>query len=159
DVIVFSDKASVYRDDERTIGWDRWYRRTVADSVKQLSGAHRILTQANSAIYVDEHASQALPFELPASAQRRIHLVAVARPELEDVARWPGLVFDSAASPAKPFRIGQLQVRDRPVHVFDALSMGTLLAELDTISDFVAYLYRREQVITRSISTTFHEFD
>ena len=37
--------------------------------------------------------------------------------------------------------------------------MDTLLAELDTIADFVAYLYRREQVVTRSVNTQFREFD
>jgi hypothetical protein len=123
-VIVFSDKASVYRDDEQITSWSRWYRRTVTDSVKQLSGALRILTQENPTIYLDERASQAFPFELPSLTQRRIHLVAIARAELEGSAHWPGLIFDSAASPETPFRIGSLQVRDRPVHVFGALSNG-----------------------------------
>jgi hypothetical protein len=159
DVIVFSDKASVYCDDGQITSWSRWYRRTVSDSVKQLSGALRILTQENPTIYLDERASQSFPFELPLLAQRRIHLVAIARAELECLTPWPGLFFDSTASPEKPFRIEPLQVRDRPIHVFDALFMDTFLAELDTISDFVTYLNRREQVITGSVSTQFREFD
>ena len=36
DVIVFSDKQSTFRDDG--YGWQRWYRRTVTASIKQLSG-------------------------------------------------------------------------------------------------------------------------
>src|SRR5258708_28364024 len=77
DVVVFSDKASAYRHKIQTIAWERWFRRAVADSVKQLSGASRILADGDARIYVDDSASQAFPFALPPVQDRRIHLVAV----------------------------------------------------------------------------------
>jgi hypothetical protein len=159
DVIVFSDKASVYRHDDQMIGWNRWYRRAVTESVKQLSGAYRLLTDEKPAIYLDERASQAFPFALPSTRQRRLHLVAVARAEMESLAQWPGLSFDNTAGPQKPFCIGLLKVRHRLVHVFDSLTLDVLLAELDTISDFIGYLYRREKAITCSASVRFRELD
>jgi hypothetical protein len=160
DVIVFSDKQSTFRDDG--YGWQRWYRRTVTASIKQLSGAYRVLAIDNQTIYVDERASQALPFKLPAPDQCRIHLLAVARVDLKSRSLHPspGLRFDgSVAGSGKPFCVGPLKVGERVVHIFDAETLETLLSELDTISDFVWYLNRRERIISDNPDIQFRELD
>jgi hypothetical protein len=100
DIVVFSDKATIYRVEDQTNAWERWYRRAVANSIKQLSGACRILADENARIYVDDRASQAFPFALPPIKDRRVHLVAVARATLapDEVAEaWLGLALSSTA--------------------------------------------------------------
>ena len=71
DVIVFSDKASAYRYEAGGIGWERWFRRTIDASIRQLSGASRILADGNALVYVDDRASQAFPFALPAIGEHQ----------------------------------------------------------------------------------------
>jgi hypothetical protein len=163
DVVVFSDKATSYRVADQTVAWERWFRRAVSDSVKQLSGASRILADEDARIFVDDRASQAFPFALPPIRHRRVHLVAVAGTELEPAEpaeAWPGLTFDSAVIGAeRPFCLGRLRARDRLVHVFEAKTLEILLAEFDTISDFVGYLSRREAAVEKSASLRFRELD
>jgi hypothetical protein len=159
DLVIFSDKQSTYRDDSH--GWRRWYRRTITESIKQLSGAYRFLSADTPAIYVDDRASRAFPFKLPASDQCRIHLVAVARVAREGTGpnRWTGLQFDNTISGfGKPFCLGPLKVQNHLVHVFDAETLEAILAELDTISDFIWYLNRRERAIATP-NACFRELD
>jgi hypothetical protein len=59
----------------------------------------------------------------------------------------------------KPFFVGSLKMRERLVHVFDAETLETIFAELDTISDFVWYLNRRERAIVENSDTCFQELD
>lgn len=44
-----------------------------------------------------------------------------------------------------PFHLGCLDERDRMVHVFDEVALDQVLVTLDTISDFCAYLTKRER--------------
>jgi hypothetical protein len=80
--------------------------------------------------------------------------------ESKDLDRWPGLLFDgTVTSSDKPFCIGSLRVRECLVHVFEAETLETILAELDTISDFIWYLTRRERAVVETPVTCFRELD
>lgn len=47
-----------------------------------------------------------------------------------------------------PFRIGWVLSNKRLVHVFDEMTLDIVLNELDTISDFVSYLTKKEERFT-----------
>jgi hypothetical protein len=163
DVILFSDKASAYRASTPLLAWQRWYQRTISESIKQLAGAVRVLSDPNAAIYVDDRASQAFPFALPALGRRRLHLIAVAHTKVEPSRvqeRWSDLAFDSAvAGPNTPFKIGPLHVKEHLVHLIEGTTLETLLTELDTIADFVGYLDRRATAIRGCERLAFRELD
>jgi len=48
----------------------------------------------------------------------------------------------------KPFTIGQIDPGKGYVHVFDDTSLKAVMKTLDTISDFIGYLEKKERVIT-----------
>jgi len=50
--------------------------------------------------------------------------------------------------PVLPFTIGQINPARGYVHVFDDVSLNAIMMSLDTVSDFVAYLTKKEQFIT-----------
>ena len=52
-----------------------------------------------------------------------------------------------------PFCIGDVNPGKGFVHVFEDFTLDTVLRELDTVSDFVTYLSKREQFLTREKPT------
>ncbi|MCB4361487.1 hypothetical protein [Quatrionicoccus australiensis] len=48
-----------------------------------------------------------------------------------------------------PFRVGWILPNRRFVHVFDETTLDILLGELDTVSDFVAYLTQKHERLTK----------
>lgn len=51
------------------------------------------------------------------------------------------------AGSARPFMVGQVDPRRGYVHVLDDATLGVLLRALDTVTDFVTYLERKERLI------------
>lgn len=47
----------------------------------------------------------------------------------------------------KPFTVEQLDTAKGDVHVFDDTSLDIVMRTLDTVSDFVSYLTKKEQFI------------
>jgi len=121
DIIVFSVKEIDLGEGELdSTKLERWHRRAVAASAKQLYGARRTLARVGEVQHPDGSTVIHLPRE------RRIHLVAVA---LGGEGKVPIIYGDLG----KGF-----------VHVFDETSVLIILNELDTISDFVDYLSAKE---------------
>jgi hypothetical protein len=123
DVIIFSVKQIALTNTGRpAIDTERWRRRAIDESSKQIYGAERILRMSSHVIRSDS----SLGAVLPDAGNIRVHRVAVALGGKGQVA----LAFGDFG---KGF-----------IHVMDELSFLTLLKELDTITDFVAYLTAKE---------------
>jgi hypothetical protein len=123
DVIIFSVKQiRLTNSGDPEIDAERWKRRAVDESCKQIYGAERTLKQSTFVVRNDS----SVGLDLPKAAEIRIHRVAVALGAKRKV----GLPFGEFG---KGF-----------VHVMDEVSFLTLLKELDTISDFVSYLIAKE---------------
>ncbi len=127
DIVIFSVKEI-----ELQIGGDaetavnRWKRRAVDDSIRQIYGAERRVKTTDRVAASDGTRGVDLgPLDL-----RRIHRVAVAIG-----AR--GSVPLESSDHGKGF-----------VHVFDERTLFLLLNELDTITDFVEYLAARESLLS-----------
>lgn len=160
DIIVFSDKSCTYPDSgDEVKDWARWFKRSIADSARQVYGAERWIRHHPDRIFLDPGCKQPLPIELPPVDEMRIHRVVVARGAGERCSAFFGgdsgslmvrndLIGDShinpAAGPHGLFRIGQLDPEKGYVHVFDDENLDIVLSELDTVADFVAYLTRKE---------------
>jgi hypothetical protein len=143
DIVVFSDKSCEYKDGDH--GWSRWYRRAILDSAQQLHRAAGWLRKHPTEIYVDARCERRFPLHVPASP--RIHLIAVATGARQAAEQHFGddgsLILHTHTNGTEKFIVGDLDRSKDFVHVFDDFSLSIVLAELDTVSDFIAYLRKR----------------
>ena len=162
DVIIFSDKSCEFPDSgDLVIDWCRWYRRSITSSIRQVYGAERWLREAPDHLYIDARCTQRLPFPLSDLGSARFHRVVVALNSADRCRRErggngglaivPNLVGPCHTDPAdpkfRPFAIGQVDPTHGFVHVFDDAALDAVLKNLDTVSDFVGYLRKREALV------------
>ena len=113
---------------ESPLDIERWRRRAIVASAKQIYGAERSIRSATHIIRSDR--SKGLP--LPPQSEIQIHRIAVS---LGSHGRAPITSRDYG----KGF-----------VHVFDDESFSTIMSELDTASDFFEYLSKKLAFLTNS---------
>ncbi len=129
-VIVVSVKDIKLKDSGKgKVDWDRWRRKAIDDSIRQIKGAVRWLDHAEHVVKKD--GSPGLP--LPPLTRRVYHRIAVAFGGRREVP------ISSSAEKGKGV-----------FHVLDEKSFYLLLRHLDTISDFVQYLGDKEQFHSRT---------
>lgn len=126
-VIIVSVKDINLNTDKEAAGFERWERKAVDDSVKQIYGAEKSLRSAERVMLRDG----SYWLNLPPLADRKIHRIAVA--------------FGSK---------GQVPIRSGDfgkgfVHVMHEHSFFHLLTELDTITDLIHYLNAKEALAYR----------
>lgn len=130
DVIVISVKEIGLKDSGKgSVDWDRWQRKAIDASIKQIKGAIRWLDEAQHVVKKDG----TLGLALPPLARRIYHRVAVAFGGRRQV----------------PIR-SRSKKSDGLFHVLDEDSFYLLLRHLDTISDFVKYLREKEELLSRT---------
>lgn len=155
DVILFSDKHCKYVPHaDVNVAWGRWYKRAIEKSAKQLAGAEAWLKRFPDRLFLDSSCTTKLPIKLPAPSELRIHLIAVTRGATEHATTyWGGGSSGSLFIDTKlvqrdhcnaPFRIGWALPNKRFVHIFDEMTLDIVLQELDTVSDFVNYLAKKQ---------------
>lgn len=125
-VIVVSVKDVKLKDTgNEKIDWERWHRKAIKDSHKQIKGAIRSLNRSD--VVVEQNGNRSLP--LPPLEQRIYHRIAVAFGGRREV-----LITNSSMG-------------DDFVHIFDETSFALLLQFLNTIPDFVSYLVDKEKFL------------
>ena len=129
-VIVVSVKdVELKQIGDAEINSDRWQRKAIEESKKQISGAIRWLDSAIEVIAKDGVKG----LQLPPKDRRVYHRIAIAFGGRREV----------------PI-INQSLKSDPFVHVFDEHSFYFLLRHLDTISDFVQYLGSKEKLLANT---------
>jgi hypothetical protein len=159
DLIVVSDKASQFGK-AMPLAWERWQRRTIDASLRQLKTAARSI-ENSAELFFDSRASTGVPLSMPATGDRHLHLIAVVRPShdpREKPSNWSALSFNTEQS-GKPFSIGPTYAGNHFVHVFDGETLEFLLTQLDTAPDFLQYLKSRERTLRNSTHLAFSEKD
>ncbi len=163
-IVIFSEKTIAWQSDKPTpVAWSRWFRSAVADSVKQIRGAERWIMQHPNRIYLDAACKNPLPIALPSPTERIIHRVVIARGVTEACrlyfGRGSGSIhirpdikgaahFDTNGGHIiEPFSVGDVDPQGPFVHVLDETSLDIVRRELDTITDFTAYLQKKEAFI------------
>jgi hypothetical protein len=131
-IIVISVKDIQLKDsDNSVVGWKRWQRKAIDDSIKQIKGAVRWLEQSEHVMRRDG----SLGLKLPSKDQRIYHNIAVACGGKREVP------FTSSEDESGKF-----------YHVMDEQSFLLLLRHLDTISDFVTYLSDKEKFLSKTLA-------
>lgn len=147
-VFIFFDRENELPeipDKDPQILWDRWKRNVIDRQVRTAHGAERYIFSGRP-IFLD--AKREKPFPVPFDKDKAvIHKIIVAHGAKEACERAsPQNVYGSLAitytetdgGPTHPFHI-EID-RHNPVHVLDSHNMPIVLRELDTVSDFSAYL-------------------
>jgi SEC-C motif len=156
DVIIFSDKHCVLEPKTNLdLDWKRWFRSAVSAAADQARGAERWLRNNSHRVFVDPECRQPLPVSIPTGAVARFHLVVTVHGVSGACRRMLGgtgsLMLNSGVrgveAHLEPFVIGDLDAKKTFVHVLDDTSMAIVMSTLDTISDFVTYLRKKETLL------------
>lgn len=162
DVIIFSDKEICWTDHADTqVAWGRWYRTAVQESAKQIAGAESWIRRNPNRVFLDKDCTSRLPIRFPSPERMRLHGVVIATGAEKACETFTGnrngrLCTDSSIKGAehwspleasRPFAIGDPNPNGSFIHVFDRPGMVSVLTLIDTMSDFVRYLQKREEVI------------
>ena len=164
DVLLFSDKDCAFpMEGDLNVAWNRWYRRAVEKSARQLAGAESWLARFPDRVFLDAACQNKLPIPIPPADRRRVHLIAVAHGSFKRaVQHWDSMGPGSSGSliidtelvgrmhENQPFRIGWPFESKRFLHVFDGPTLSLVMKELDTVSDFVDYLTKKQQLFESS---------
>lgn len=158
-VLIFSDKHCEFPDGAQlSLAWSRWYRRAVEKSARQLVGAQSWIRRFPDRVFLDKTCSKPFPLTLPAQSEVRFHLIAVTRGAYRACrAFFSGQSTGSLMINTRvfgnehrqhPFTVGRVLSQGPFIHVFDELTLNVVLRELDTITDLVEYLERKERLLT-----------
>ena len=116
DVIIMSVKDIGLAQEPSREEAERWRRKAIEESAKQVYGAVRFIEKKDA---ISDPSGRSI--RLPGTGERRIHRVCVA--------------FGSEGKAG----LQQGDFGKGFVHVFDETSLPTILRELDTITDFADY--------------------
>lgn len=162
-VILFSDKSCAFPATGRLeVDWGRWYRRAVEASQRQLSGAERWIREFPDRVFADRQCTQKLHVALPSPDRMRVFKVAVSLGASDRCRAHFGsgsgsLLLMKPFEPGKiPFAVPLCSPDGAIVHVVDGVTLPILLNELNTISDFVAYLEAKERLIRDRVALMVH---
>lgn len=154
-VFIFFDRASELSDvpdKDPLVLWDRWKRNVIDKQIKTAHGAERYI-RSGRPIFLDQKGDKAFPLTFDRE-NAVIHKIIVAHGAKEACERAsPENIYGSLAItyteddswPTGPFHI-KIDKRN-PVHILDSLNMPIVLQELDTVSDFSAYLDEKDRAI------------
>ncbi len=157
--IIFSDKDIKFHEEiDTSVAWKRWFKKSVTESAIQLHGAEKFLKEHNQRVFLDKECKH--PFPIKISKDMCFFLVAVTSNSLTPASKYFGNIAQGSSgtlvnifsfglkdSLDHPFSVGDIYPNKTFIHVLDELSLKLLLTELDTITDFVAYLKEKERVV------------
>lgn len=161
DVIIFSDKDCQFDcDKDLELAWARWYKKAIIKSANQAWGAERWIKQFPREIYLDPTCKTIFPFALPNPESAKFHLVIIAHQVSKVCKEHFGgsgslmICNDDvfAKEIGMPFVIGDLDKSKTFVHFFDDTTLDIVMENVDTITDFVSYLSKKELFLRSGMS-------
>ncbi|MCB9111438.1 MAG: hypothetical protein H6634_09310 [Anaerolineales bacterium] len=157
-VVIFSDKYIEFpKSGNIQIDWSRWYRHAIKDSAKQIYGAERWIKLYPNRLFLDRKCTQRLPVTLPNVSNTIFHRVVIAHGIANECKNFfqggsgslllsNRLVGDAHFQEnPNPFVVGQVDPKKGFVHIFDDTTLDIILNKLDTVTDFVDYLSKKER--------------
>ncbi|AFZ15600.1 hypothetical protein Cri9333_4834 (plasmid) [Crinalium epipsammum PCC 9333] len=160
-IIIFSDKDCQFpNSDQLELDWNRWFKRAIQKSADQVWGAERWIKQHQNRLFLDRACTSPFPIDLPDLSTARFHLIVVAHDNSrrcqQELGGSGSLIINSSVKGAAhyvgenggvPFFVGDIDPSCTFVHILDDTSLDIVLGTLDTISDFVSYLTKKEKLI------------
>lgn len=154
-IFIFFDRNSELpyeSDKDPQVLWDRWKNNVIDRQVNTAHGAERYI-RAAKAIYLDS--KKTIPFPLKIDLKHAIiHKIIVAHgaktacenASIHNIYGSLAISYGNFVGNSQQFHIDI--DKDKPVHIFDSHNLPILLTELDTVTDFSAYLKEKIRAIT-----------
>jgi hypothetical protein len=160
-IIIFSDKNCQFSNNGNlNIDWKRWFKKSIKKSAQQLWGAEKWIKKYPNHLFLDNLCIQRFPLYIPDVKTAKFHLIAVARGSSDRCRQEFGgtgnlkiKTFIKGSSrnleniDCSPFYIGDIDPDQTFVHILDDVALDSVLITLDTVSDFVAYLTKKEELL------------
>jgi len=160
-IIIFSDKDCQFpNSDKLELDWNRWFKKAIQKSADQVWGAERWITQHPNRLFLDRACTLPFPIDIPDLSIMRFHLIVVAHDNAKRCQQQLGgsgsLIINSSVKGTAhyagenggvPFFVGDIDPSQAFVHILDDTSLDIILGTLDTISDFVSYLTKKEKIL------------
>jgi hypothetical protein len=160
-VLIFSDKTIKWQDGEDILqSWKRWFNRAIHHSARQIRKAERWIEQMPDKIYLDKSCTKPFPFKLPPPERRKVHGIIVALGAGEACKAFFGEGVGSLiilpeikgeqhlkGDKIIPFAVGDIDPQGPFIHVLDDATLDIVIGELDTVTDFTAYLTKKVELI------------
>ncbi|MBC7552926.1 MAG: hypothetical protein H7257_02995 [Taibaiella sp.] len=156
DIIIFSDKQCHFSTTiDADLAWRRWFKSAIADSARQLWGAEKWLRKHCDSVFLDSACKKKFPIPIQICDKTKFHLVLVAHgasTQCRELHGGSGSLFIDTRikglnNHCTAFTVGELDGQRSFVHVLDDFTLRTVLLSRDTISDFTAYLRKKEQFL------------
>lgn len=160
-IIIFSDKDCQFPNSARLeLDWNRWFKRAIQKSADQVWGAERWIRKHQNRLFLDRACTSPFPIDIPDLSTAMFHLIVVAHDNSmrcqQELGGSGSLIINSSVkgdahytdeNGGVPFFVGDLNPNCTFVHILDNTSLDIVLGTLDTISDFVSYLTKKEKLI------------
>lgn len=160
-IIIFSDKDCQFPNSDRLVlDWNRWFKKAIKKSADQVWGAERLIKRNQNDLFLDHQCTIPLPLDLPDLATAIFHLIVVAHGDSKRCQQELGgsgsLIINTSIKGDQhyindndgiPFIIGDIDPSRTFVHILGDTSLDIVLGTLDTISDFVSYLTKKEKLL------------
>lgn len=159
-IILFSDKNCNFNDipngklsdKELDIKWKRWYKKSIEKSAGQIYKAEDWIRNHSDRIFLDDKCQKNFPFDIPNKKDVIIHRIVVTH-SIADICKkytdnkYGSFFIDSSIiGDKKPFYVGYINEHKKFVHILNDFSLNLLMNELDTASDFINYLTKKEEL-------------
>jgi len=156
-IFVFSIKdINFNKDKEQNIAWERWKKRAIDDSIKQVNGAARWINEHPDRIFLDCNCTQPLPIKI-IPEKIKIFKIIVAF-GIEEACKEYFMPDSTGSLPViyckdtnVNFQASDLFClkidKTNIVHILDDYSSDILFSELDTITDIQQYFEAKENAI------------
>jgi SEC-C motif len=168
-IVIFSDKKIGFSSTGNLKNdWGKWFNKAIRGAARQIYGAERQIKDFPQGLFLGRDCKQRFPIPLPDPSTAIYHRIVVAHGVSKRFREHSGgdgsLLIDptmkyrlevrgneAKEDCGKPFTIGQFfPEKQEPkgfIHVFDARSLAIVMQTLDTITDFTAYLSKKEQLV------------
>ncbi|WP_254413113.1 hypothetical protein [Dyadobacter diqingensis] len=162
DIVIFSDKHCAYGTSvDAGLNWKRWFKKAVLASAKQLWGAESWIKRDPNRVFIDAQCIKKFPLPILLNEKTKFHLVLVAHGSSRACVDAMGgsgshIIYTklkSVEDHSEPFYIGDISGNKTFLHILDDFSLELLLENLSTVTDFVAYLRKREVLMKETFIT------
>ena len=154
-ILIFSNKSCEYPGTSNdSLNWNRWFKRAIRKSADSLWGSERWIRQHPDKIFLDKKCNDKFPFNI--NPQKiKIHLILVARGSSDACKKYfnggsGSLIITNnlrgLSEQKELFTIGDLDPQKTFIHVLDDTTLNIIMNTLDTVSDFVHYIYKKEKL-------------
>lgn len=155
-IIIFSDKDCEFPNTgDLELNWKRWYKKAIKKSADQVYGAERWISKHPDRLFLDQTCKNPFPISLPEPDKIKFHRIVVAHSASAKCAEILGgsgslMIKTDVIGDSEIFTIGKVEETKNYIHVLDDTTLDILLNTLDTITDFVEYLEKKEEFLSGS---------